>query len=65
MTTDTLVIIVVVAAALAFAGRSVYRALTGKGGGCGCGCGKGECSVPDSCEPAAEPETKDEPGKKS
>jgi hypothetical protein len=63
MTTDTIIIIVVVAAALACVGRSVYRALTGKGGGCGCG--KAECPVANSGASAAKTERKEEPRKES
>lgn len=37
MTMDTLIITLCVAAAVAFIGTKVYRAVTGSGG-CGCGC---------------------------
>ena len=58
---QTIVAILIVAAALGAGGTSVYRALTGKGG-CGA-CGSGPCDNASHCE-TEETDTDTANGKK-
>lgn len=49
MTMDTLIIVLCVAAAVAFIGSRVYRAVRGTGGGsCGCNCSRSRSTVAQS-----------------
>ncbi len=47
---ETIIVSVIVGAVVIFAGRSLYRTLTGKDSGCA-GCGTKSCGQSEPCHP--------------